>query len=58
MKQFFSNLFRFGFLVTSLTLLIPDSGFSQKIKKSSNNNFNFMIIKSIFKLIVYIFYDY
>jgi photosystem II stability/assembly factor-like uncharacterized protein len=48
MKQFFPNLFRFGFLITSLTLLIPDSGFSQKIKKSSNNNKQATVSDSLF----------
>jgi photosystem II stability/assembly factor-like uncharacterized protein len=48
MKQFFSNLFRFGFLITILTLLIPVSGFSQKVKKSSNNNKQATVSDSLF----------
>ena len=48
MKQFFPSLFRFGFLITFLTLLIPDSGFSQKIKKSSNNNKQATVSDSLF----------
>ena len=48
MKQFFSNLIRFGFLFTFLTLLIPDSGFSQKNKKSSNNTTHASVSDSLF----------